>query len=642
MFYNFSRRTALLLLPVLVQALVLPSEIADTADPSRFNFDSPSYGGPSTFFEYDIDDHSIKFAIPCPDCSEEEKELLKHEIISVKPTAQETRHCTSTDPIGLEIDDRQVISTGESSLSLQSHIGPLHVIDHSKHHIFNRTRWINHCGCTKTHLEDEECDKDYESAFSFEVLGLPSGQIPGFTISYKQHGRPELLRFSTYPDIGIADSWRFGRSAHYKSPPLRLQKALFPTSTAIFPSSSLSPSSTASASSPSYSVFEKNPSVFSGEGTPKTSILPEAGLLAQSLDSRPKTVSDTIDDPVEHQDSRRRRLSGLLTAVGHGFEAVAMNAKSGAQRVLGKVSSPNPGLMKTLPIPPVPISATTISPVSVTGASPSYLATRTPDVVGHDEIDDGGYIYEALDIDPVVVNTMEEILHDAVLPLSGRSKAEKAFLLTSLVFIVVGLSGSLYALARRNPRLRARWATVLEEKRNQRLYRHAARKHRFLNFFSRRSICPHEKNDILSPSQTDDALDWHEWEKRLGSGSIIQDQQSDAHTLNQDLLAFRKAHQFVDSIISAEEGRPSASRRGHRDRYNPRVRHHRAWSFGSEKTAPPPYESDGEDLVLDADGPRFVDIRRRIGTDISPDSSVISTSPRSSCVDSDSEHDEKF
>ena len=97
---RFSRRAALLLLPVLVQALVLPNDISAATSYSnslRPEYEEPSYGGPPTFFEYrmetskwpslqtwltstDLEDHSIKFAIPCPDCSDEEKELLKHEV----------------------------------------------------------------------------------------------------------------------------------------------------------------------------------------------------------------------------------------------------------------------------------------------------------------------------------------------------------------------------------------------------------------------------------------------------------------------------------------------------------------------------------------------------------------------------------
>ena len=51
------KKAALSLLPVLVHALVLPSEIVINElrqDTSGFLLESPHYGGPSTFFEYGI------------------------------------------------------------------------------------------------------------------------------------------------------------------------------------------------------------------------------------------------------------------------------------------------------------------------------------------------------------------------------------------------------------------------------------------------------------------------------------------------------------------------------------------------------------------------------------------------------------
>lgn len=55
MMSRFLRRVALLLLPVLVQPLVLPTDISENivhSDTLRSEYRESSYGGPSTFFEY--------------------------------------------------------------------------------------------------------------------------------------------------------------------------------------------------------------------------------------------------------------------------------------------------------------------------------------------------------------------------------------------------------------------------------------------------------------------------------------------------------------------------------------------------------------------------------------------------------------
>ena len=509
-------------------------------------------------------------------------------------------------------------------MTLQSDIGPFDLIDHSRLHIFNRTRWINHCGCIDGHQDEEQCIGNFESSFSFEVLGLPSGQIPGFTLSYKQYGAPELLRLSTFPDTGIADSWRFGQSSHYRSPLLRLQKALRPSSTlvSVLPSSSSSsfsfPSATSSASFPSYTYLEHTPEDPTLSGV--------AGQSKQSSFLGVAAAGHTGLEKCNPRHTSRCHLSDALASLGHGLEVVGMKAKSGAQSFLGKIQDADWRRLQkqqTLQTPPSAIAK----------EKDEFIDDH---VVAHDELVDDNVQWQQ--------DRMEDFLMLDLSPSSWKidnSAAVKAFQVTSLVFIIVALSGSLYALARRNPRLRAQWATVLEERRNRRLYKQAACKQRFQTFFSHFRLSSAAEKASTFTHHPDTILDWQGWEKRTSVENTRHDQKIDSHELRQDLLAFRKAHQFVDGILSAEEGRLSSSRQARRERCISRVRHQRTWSFGSEKTAPPAYESEGEELILDVDGPRYVVLGHGFAKS-SPDSSVISTSPRTSCVDSDSEADEKF
>lgn len=485
----------------------------------------------------------------------------------------------------------------------------MNLINHSKHHILNRTRWINHCGCTKGHPDD--CDEDFQSSFSFEVLGLPSGQIPGFTVSYKQYGRPEVLRFSTFPDIGIATSSRFGQSAHYQSPPLlRVQKATTPSSSPILSFTSFLPSTTIPTSFPSYTQSDQ---VSDEVHQTSQNIL---GLVSEPLISSPQTSNIPFIHRVGHEIKEWCRRPGLFTSLGHGIEGLAVKTKSSAQTFLGIFQN-------IIPSPHLDMSN---QPLAV-----SKEDSNTGGIVSHDEPDDN---YQGTEVgsDSFYVdlpNTASSFLDNPI--------SVKAIQAASVAFIIFALSGSILALVCRDPRLRAKLAAAIEENRNQRLYRHAARKRRFQNFVSRfRSKCPDDEekkaNDLASSTvQQSYALNWTEWEKRVSMESVrYNNQEKDMYAISRDLLAFRKAHQFVDSIITTQETR-QISGQFRRDRSTRRSRCQRRYSIGSEKTAPPPYESDGEDFILDADGPRYVMIGR------SPESSVISTSPRSSCVDSDSE-----
>ncbi|KAL8696677.1 MAG: hypothetical protein Q9201_007537 [Fulgogasparrea decipioides] len=190
-----------------------------------------------------------------------------------------------------------------------------------------------------------------------------------------------------------------------------------------------------------------------------------------------------------------------------------------------------------------------------------------------------------------------------------------------LVLILSSLSIWVF-LRLRDPRLRADRAARREERRNKRLYRQAARQHEWKRWF-----CSwRHRGHRCTPVGTWD-------EKRV---RVLQQEEILEEVMKEDIRKIRDRHRAENHIDAAERGRSiyaydsDDSRRRSRETLP---------GYESEGTQPPSYDVDVNGSVTRvADGFRYTPADR----EDTPESSVISTSPRTSRDDRDSEFGRDF
>ena len=185
-------------------------------------------------------------------------------------------------------------------------------------------------------------------------------------------------------------------------------------------------------------------------------------------------------------------------------------------------------------------------------------------------------------------------------PKSPLRKTLKALKICVIALGLVSFFGLIFRKCR-NPRRRAECAARREERRNIRLFRRAACRQRWRNWFCRRKPVRSEYNE---------------------KQALIIDQESILESAMQaEIHELRKAHEMVNDMVMAEEGRyiheldGGLTRRSSLPGYDSRSE--------SGATEPPSYE---EQLAGDsvADGFQYTPE----GTASTPASSVIDTSPR--------------
>lgn len=197
------------------------------------------------------------------------------------------------------------------------------------------------------------------------------------------------------------------------------------------------------------------------------------------------------------------------------------------------------------------------------------------------------------------------------------------------VFGLVLILSSLFiwiVLRCRDPRLRADLAARREERRNKRLYRQAARQHKWKRWF-----CSwRHRGHRCTPVGT-----WDEKRSR-----VLKQEEVLEEVMEADIRKIRKAHRNThrteNHIDAAERGRnvfvydSEDSRRRSRDTLP---------GYESDGTQPPSYDLDVNGSVTRvADGFRYIPADQ----EDTPESSVISTSPRTSRDDRDSEFGKDF
>lgn len=184
----------------------------------------------------------------------------------------------------------------------------------------------------------------------------------------------------------------------------------------------------------------------------------------------------------------------------------------------------------------------------------------------------------------------------------------------------------------RDPRRRVDCATRREERRNKRMYRRAAQKQAFENWL-RSARLKFKAVRFRYGFAPQAALSWNEKQGRVSAQeAVLEDVMAD------DIRALRNAHRVVSSITAAEEGRHGfvyEAEGSERQRSVSTLP-----GYESEGSLPPSYDDTGDsyDGTAAVNGLRY----NSVDAEFTPDSSVISTSPRLSRDGTNSEFDEKF
>ncbi|KAI4216110.1 MAG: hypothetical protein LQ351_001609 [Letrouitia transgressa] len=175
----------------------------------------------------------------------------------------------------------------------------------------------------------------------------------------------------------------------------------------------------------------------------------------------------------------------------------------------------------------------------------------------------------------------------------------------------------------RDPRLRADRAARREERRNRRLYRRAAQYQKVKRWF-----CSwRHRGHRCTPVGT-----WEEKQAR-----VLQQEEVLEGVMKEGIRKLRRTHRQGNNLTAAEEGRNDFLYDSDDSRHRSRET---LPGYESEGTQPPGYDDEGVgcDVLTVADGFRYVPAE----SDVTPDSSVISTSPRTSRDERDSDFGKDF
>ncbi|KAL9600072.1 MAG: hypothetical protein Q9219_003442 [cf. Caloplaca sp. 3 TL-2023] len=288
--------------------------------------------------------------------------------------------------------------------------------------------------------------------------------------------------------------------------------------------------------------------------------------------------TDTIkqEPPIKYQQtSLSAHLKNLQATLGTTYQRARKTFESWCS------TTKHNALESTHNDAPSPIQdpITTTSTIGASGTNPHALPTRSasPEAATTNSVSDSS-------------------------PHTGVKIFGLVLILSSLIVWVI--------LRLRDPRVRADRAARREERRNKRLYARAARQHKWKRWF-----CSwRHRNHRCTPVST-----WDEKRAR-----VVEQEEVLEEVMKSGIRRLRNAQRVGGSINAAEQGRSiyvydsDDSRRRSRETLP---------GYESEGTQPPSYETDVEcEITGVADGFRCILADR----DYSPDSSVISTSPRTS------------
>jgi hypothetical protein len=480
-----------------------------------------------------------------------------------------------------------------------------------------RAFWTVSCVCL-TSDPSGECPPEAKArVLVFSLRDIGQYPHPGFTVTSTQGNKPEILQFSLSPDdealFDSSESERWHNPTVMSVPNGNLGSKLYHSS--VFDNSILNPTLSgydvpiptelASTISMSMTISEKPPTATRGH---EIGAIYHLGVPSSPLATATPTA--VVEFQVIEPSTRPEQVIKVAKANNNRFWQAVMGSK------------------------PMKLTSTPFSPISM----PKDMPEGDGDI-GHDELSSGGDILPTPSTTahsptlsgelgpPMVVEAPGslETRSSTDSEISGLStyrhdQVIRALLLTSLIIAIASLLTAIFVVLFRNPRRRADCAARHEERQRRRLYRRAARQHKWRTWYRR------IRGKLPSLAATEPVA--QTWEEK--QVQVLRTDDSSLRQMRRELRALRAAHTVVDGIIRAEEGRtngePSVSRVvGSQSRVR---------SFSTSTTASAGLPSYEESLTVSG-GYHYTPE----ATDNTPDSSVIDTSPRTSIYmrDSDSE-----
>ncbi|KAI4110074.1 MAG: hypothetical protein L6R37_000207 [Teloschistes peruensis] len=327
---------------------------------------------------------------------------------------------------------------------------------------------------------------------------------------------------------------------------------------------------------------------------------PSLAVKPSSPESEPEDGPRESNDE-QHNDNKQKSLKAHIQQVqrflGTTFEKARQTFKSWCPPSRDKQSILANSKEESSPDSPKQADSTVASAVEPSGTNPHALPTRSASP------------------DPISLASTPNLPSYAIMKIFGLILV----LSTLCIWVFLRL---------RDPRLQADRAARREERRNKRLYRQAATEHKLKKWFCSWRHRGHQ----CTPVSTSD-------EKRA---CVLQQEDILEEAMKKDIRKLRNVHRAENRMDAAERGRSiymydsDDSRRRSRETLP---------GYESDGTQPPSYEhgvayQHGVDGVVTrlADGFRYIPADR----EDTPESSVISTSPRTSRDDRDSDFGKDF
>jgi len=457
--------------------------------------------------------------------------------------------------------------------------------------------------------------ENYVRVLVFSLRSIGRYPHPGFTVTYKGFGKPEILKVSLVPDDeALLD---LTKSNHWRNPTISANPSIPLIDVGLYHSTLLDQSF----SSPTGS----NPNIPLSTGTTFIS----SGAITLSA-AQPVATQMQVGNNVFHSVSGTSapeptfvpsinldlQVNQPMKIIEHVFDVFETKAKELVQAAMDARRSVNAQKFLSSEITSVIEDVESISDETVTtgdGIPPLSSAPESATISINPEIND--------ELAPSA--TTSDSTSPSTSPVRSTLRTDqtvRAFQITSVIIIIVTLLTFVFVHLFRNPRRRADRAAHAEERRRRRLYRRAARQHKWRSWFGRLRATFVPRHD--EPT----AETWEEKKLVVGETSAPS-----LREMRRELCALRTAHTVVDRIVRAEEGRTDGN--ASTSRIRRAERRLRSYSGSTADSVPPTYEES----VTIVNGYPYTPN----GTNSTPDSSVIDTSPRTSIYlsNSDSEKD---
>lgn len=458
----------------------------------------------------------------------------------------------------------------------------------------------------------------------------------GFTVSYKQHGRPAIVRFS--PDvvnsaeaIKTAEKWRqpsldfdpdiaknretedtpadstnslWSNPKNLLSSVTAFQKLLTDkiSKIAFCPKSQkqsrpVDPNRLALV--PFNPVQNETRSNLESEGTPDDTVTSEDPVVTGALDYIETIEHDELDDAPDNTVTSRAPMSTKANGDITNIHWSELN---------DKIATPTSGA-----------SDSTTTKSESAPAETRGLHHAEDELASEEKVAPGGEI----DSNGEFASLTPALDPSRSSPAPHNHLNYRPLKVFGLILVIFSLL--VWCILRwKDPRWRVDRAARREERRNRRLYKRAARKHMINTWIWNFRL----KFNLVS----NETLSWDEKRARVsGQEEILE------NVMKQDIRALRNAHRVVSNITAAEEGHHEF---GYEADGSERRRSVATLpGYESEGSQPPSYEASRsfESTTL-VGSSTFA----RADIDSNPDSSVVSTSPRISRDGTNSDFDEKI